>query len=99
MAMKEKGGWVYILTNRPNGVLYIGVTSDLIRRISQHRADDIAGFTQKHGLKRLVYFERHDDIVFAIARESALKKWPRRWKVQLIMKDNFDWNDLYDGIL
>jgi putative endonuclease len=99
MNMKKKGGWVYILSNRPNGTLYIGVTSDLIRRISQHRTGEIAGFAQKHGLKRLVYFERRDDIVSAITRETAMKKWPRRWKVQLIMKDNFEWDDLNDGIL
>jgi len=97
--MREKGGWVYILTNRPNGILYIGVTSDLVRRIAQHRSGEIVGFAQKWGLKRLVYFERHDDIVAAIARESAMKKWRRAWKVQLIMKDNFAWDDLYEGIL
>jgi putative endonuclease len=97
--MKQKGGWIYILTNRINGILYIGVTADLIRRISEHRAGIYPGFTKKYGLKMLVYFERHDDIGSAIARETAMKKWPRRWKVQLITKDNFDWNDLYDSIL
>jgi len=71
----------------------------LVRRVGQHRSGEIAGFTQKHGVKRLVYFERHDDIVSAIARESAMKKWRRAWKVRLIMKDNFDWDDLYEGIL
>jgi putative endonuclease len=97
--MQNKIGWVYILTNRPNGILYVGVTSDLIRRISEHRAEEIAGFTKTYGLKRLVYFERHDEILTAIARETAIKKWPRRWKVQLITKDNFEWADLYDRIL
>jgi putative endonuclease len=97
--MTERGGWVYIITNHPNGVLYVGVTSDLITRISTHIAGDTPGFTQKYGVKRLVYFERHDDIRSAIARETAIKKWPRRWKVPLITKDNFDWNDLYESIL
>jgi putative endonuclease len=97
--MNEKGGWVYIMTNRPHGVLYVGVTADLIRRIAQHRIGEIDGFTRKYGLKSLVYFERHEAILAAIARESALKKWPRRWKVQLITKDNFEWADLYGGIV
>ncbi len=97
--MKEKGGWVYIITNRPNGILYVGVTADLVRRVSEHRAGEIAGFTQKHGLKRLVYFERHDDILFAIAREKAIKEWRRAWKVRLVVRDNAGWDDLYKGIL
>jgi len=97
--MTEKGGWVYIITNQPNGVLYVGVTSNLIKRVSTHIAGEAPGFTQKYGLKRLVYFERHDDIRSAIAREKAMKKWPRRWKVQLITKDNLDWNDLFESIL
>jgi putative endonuclease len=97
--VREKGGWVYIITNRPNGVLYVGVTVDLIRRISQHRAGAIEGFSKRYGLTRLVYFERHDDIVEAITREKAIKTWRRAWKVQLITKDNFAWDDLYTGIL
>ena len=97
--MIEKIGWVYILTNRPNGVLYTGVTSDLIRRIAEHRAGQIAGFTQRYGLKRLVYFERHDDILAAIAREKAIKDWKRAYKTRLIMATNPDWNDLYPRLL
>jgi len=88
-----------VMTNRVNGILYVGVTADLVRRVSQHRAGEMAGFTQKYGLKMLVYFERHEDIRSAIARETAIKKWPRRWKVQMIMRDNFEWADLYEGIL
>jgi putative endonuclease len=65
---------------------------------SQHRAGEIPGFTQKYRLKTLVYFERHETILAAITREKALKKWPRRWKVQLITKDNFGWADLYEGL-
>jgi putative endonuclease len=97
--MPEKGGWVYIITNRPNGILYVGVTSEIIKRISTHIAGEAPGFTQKYGIKRLVYFERHEDIRSAIARETTIKKWPRRWKVQLITKNNLDWNDLFETIL
>jgi len=94
-----QGGWVYIITNQPNGVLYIGVTSDLIRRISEHRAGVIPGFSKRYDLKRLVYFERYEEIVAAIEREKTLKKWGRAWKVRLIVKDNPHWGDLYAGIL
>lgn len=97
--MIAKIGWVYILTNRPNGVLYTGVTSDLIRRVTEHRAGQIAGFTQRYGLKQLVYFERHDDILAAIAREKAIKEWKRAYKTRLIMAGNPDWDDLYPGLL
>jgi putative endonuclease len=97
--MSQRGGWVYIMTNQPNGVLYVGVTSDLVRRVSEHRAGEISGFTQRYSLKILVYFEPHDEILNAITREKAIKKWPRRWKVQLITKDNFGWDDLYESIL
>jgi putative endonuclease len=97
--MIEKIGWVYILTNRPNAVLYTGVTSDLIRRIAEHRAGQIPGFTQRYGLKTLVYFERHDDILAAIAREKVIKEWKRAYKTRLIMATNPDWNDFYPGLL
>jgi putative endonuclease len=97
--MSAKGGWVYMMTNRPGGVLYIGVTSDLIRRASEHRAGEIDGFTKRYELKRLVYFERHDDIRDAISREKILKKWNRAWKDELIATTNPGWNDLYEGIL
>ena len=92
------GGWVYILTNRPNGILYVGVTSDLVRRIYEHRSGFVAGFTKRYGLKRLVYFECFDDIEAAIQREKRLKKWTRAWKIALIEKDNPDWIDLYPEI-
>ncbi len=97
--MKEKRGWVYIITNRSNGILYVGVTSDLVRRVAEHRAGEVAGFTQRYGLKRLVWFERHDEIVGAIAREKAIKQWKRAWKIRLIVRDNPEWDDLYPGIL
>jgi putative endonuclease len=97
--MNAMGGWVYVLTNRPNGVLYVGVTSDLVRRVYEHREGLVAGFTKRYGLKMLVYFERHDEIVGAITREKALKTWPRAWKVRLILKDNPQWVDLYGSIV
>jgi putative endonuclease len=97
--MKQRGGWVYIMTNRPNGVLYVGVTSDLVRRVYEHREGLVKGFTKTYGLKTLVYFEEHEDILSAITREKALKKWLRAWKVRLIHKDNPEWADLYEGIV
>ncbi|WP_374369636.1 GIY-YIG nuclease family protein [Dongia sp.] len=88
----------YIMTDAPHGTLYVGVTTNLVRRIAQHRAGEIDGFTKRYGLKRLVYFEAHDDINAAIHREKRLKKWPRAWKVRLIAKENPDWRDLYDEL-
>ncbi|MBV9521548.1 MAG: GIY-YIG nuclease family protein [Alphaproteobacteria bacterium] len=94
-----RGGWVYIMTNRPNGTLYVGVTSDLARRIWEHRADVAEGFTKRYGLKRLVHVERHEDIRTAIQRERTMKHWPRAWKVRLIHADNPEWADLYDRLV
>jgi putative endonuclease len=88
-------GWVYIMTNRPNGTLYVGVTSDLLRRGWEHREGLVEGFTKRYGLRRLVFFERHDDIRTAILREKRLKTWPRAWKVRLIVAGNPRWADLY----
>nr|WP_211656795.1 GIY-YIG nuclease family protein [Magnetospirillum fulvum] len=93
------GGWVYIMTNRPDGTLYIGVTSDLPRRIWEHREGVIDGFTKRYGLKRLVYVERYDDIATALQREKNLKHWSRAWKVALILKANPHWNDLYEQLM
>jgi len=92
------GGWIYILTNKPNGILYVGVTSDLARRIWEHREGFVDGFAKRHGLKRLVYVETHDEIVVAIQREKNLKHWRRAWKVGLILAENPEWADLYDLI-
>ncbi|MDB5366144.1 MAG: hypothetical protein JWM77_2071 [Rhodospirillales bacterium] len=89
-----QGGWVYIMTNRRDGTLYIGVTSDLARRAWEHREGAVEGFTKRYGLKRLVYAERHDDIRDAIQRETSLKRWPRAWKVRLLQADNPTWDDL-----
>ena len=93
----EKGGWVYILTNRPNGTLYMGVTNDLARRIAEHRQGTADGFTRKHQLKHLVYAERHSDITEAIAREKRIKTWLRAWKIRLIVAGNPEWRDLFEA--
>jgi putative endonuclease len=95
---RVSGGYVYIVTNRPNGVLYIGVTNDLLRRAFEHREGLVDGFSKRHGLKHLVWFERHDDIRTAIQREKTMKHWPRAWKARLINAQNPDWNDLYGGL-
>ena len=89
---------VYILTNRPNGTLYIGVTSNLSQRIEQHRAHAVPGFTQKYNCDRLVYFEACDSMEAAIIREKRLKNGHREWKVNLIEKDNPNWQDLSDTL-
>ncbi len=88
------GGWVYIMTNRPNGTLYVGVTSDLARRYSEHRQGFGADFTSWYRLAHLVYAERHEDIVAAIQREKNLKHWLRAWKTRLIVAQNPEWRDL-----
>jgi putative endonuclease len=92
------GGYVYILARAPNGVLYVGVTNDLVRRIYEHRNGLIAGFTKKYSVKCLVYFERHEEIQAAIQREHNIKHRSRKWKVRLILAGNPDWDDLYDSI-
>ena len=94
----DKGGWVYIMTNRRNGTLYCGVTSNLARRAWEHREGVIPGFTRQYGLKRLVWYERFPDIRDAIQRETTMKHWPRAWKVRLIHAMNPDWDDLYEQL-
>jgi len=91
-------GWAYIVTNRPNGILYVVVTSDLARRAWEHREGVIAGFTKRCGLNRLVFVEHHEDIRTAIQREKNLKHWPRAWKIRLILAANPNWRDLYHEI-
>jgi putative endonuclease len=90
---------VYILASQRNGTLYIGVTSDLVQRVWQHKNDEADGFTKKYGVHLLVYYELHDDMENAILREKRLKKWNRAWKLRLIEEKNPDWNDLYPSIL
>ncbi len=93
-----KAPCVYIMASKPNGTLYIGVTSSLIHRVWQHRSDLIEGFTKHYGVHRLVWYEFHESMASAIAREKALKKWRRAWKVELIQEGNPTWRDLYDDI-
>ena len=92
--MRTKDYFVYILASEKNGTLYIGVTSDLTKRVFEHKEGLIDGFTKKHNIKKLVYFEQTNDIVSAITREKQLKKWNRSWKIKLIEKDNSKWKDL-----
>ena len=95
----EGTAWVYIITNRPNGILYVGVTNDIVRRVWEHREGFLEGFTKRYGLKRLVYIERYPAISAAIQRERNMKHWPRAWKVRLILATNSNWDELYDQLL
>ena len=97
--MRDHLYFVYILANRRNGTLYVGVTSDVMRRTWQHKSDLVEGFTKKYGIHILVWFEMHGDIHEAIAREKRLKRWNRAWKIKLIEENNSGWNDLYDRLL
>ena len=90
---------VYILASKRNGTLYLGVTSNLVQRIWQHKNDLVEGFTKRYGVHTLVWFEGHESMESAIARENAIKEWKRVWKVELIEKDNPTWRDLYDEIV
>ena len=91
--------WVYIMSNRRDGVLYIGVTADLSRRIVQHREGKGSAFCRRYGLTRLVYAEEHDSIEDAIAREKAMKAWKRAWKIELIEGVHPEWDDLFGVVL
>ena len=90
--------YVYILASGLRGTLYIGVTSDLVRRVHEHRNNLVKGFTAKHEVHRLVYYEVHSDVYAAITREKQLKRWRRSWKIELIEKHNQDWHDLWPDI-
>ena len=92
-------GWVYLMADRYRGTIYIGMTSDLAARIHQHRNGDGSDFVERYRLNRLVYAERHDRIEDAIAREKAMKKWRREWKICLIEEQNPDWLDRFGDIL
>ena len=93
-----KSFFVYILASKPQGTLYVGVTSDLVRRVYQHRTGDVEGFSANYNVKQLVYFEPHASAEAAITREKQLKKWKRDWKIRLIETENPYWDDLYDAI-
>jgi putative endonuclease len=87
--------YVYLVTNKPRGVLYIGVTTDLIRRVSEHRQSLIPGFSKRYNCTRLVWYEVHEDVRVAIQREKSLKRWYRDWKIALVEKSNPNWRDLF----
>ncbi|MDP2834707.1 MAG: GIY-YIG nuclease family protein [Pseudomonadota bacterium] len=90
---------VYLLASQRNGTLYVGVTSDLIKRVYEHKNNLADGFTQKYGVHTLVWFEQHETMESAITREKQIKKWNRDWKLQLIEESNSAWRDLYEDIL
>ena len=98
MTLNEKTYWVYLLASRRNGTLYIGVTNNLSRRVWEHKEGAVKGFTQEYGVKLLVYYESYPDVRDAIQREKNIKKWPRRWKIDLIQSMNPEWRDLYEEL-
>jgi putative endonuclease len=91
--------FIYMLASKPHGTLYIGVTNDLVRRCAEHRAGEIPGFTRRHHVKQLVWFETTPNISAAIQREKTLKHWPRQWKINLIEQANPTWRDLFPEIV
>ena len=96
MDRERKGGWVYIMSNRYRGTLYVGVTSDLPSRIHQRRSGTGSDFCARYGLTRLIWAERSDDIAACIEHEKRLKRWRREWKYDLIERANPDWRDLFN---
>jgi putative endonuclease len=94
-----KAGYVYIMANRKNGTIYIGVTSDLVKRVWDHKNDVVPGFTKKYGCKLLVWYEAYEDLQQARLRELQMKEWNRAWKIRLIEKENLDWEDLYPTLV
>ena len=94
----DKHYYVYMLASQRNGTLYVGVTSDIVKRVWEHREGIVEGFTKKHNVKCLVWFEAHEDVTAALTREKQIKKWNRSWKVKLIPAKNPHWQNLYDGL-
>ena len=90
--------YVYIMASQRNGTLYVGVTNHLVRRVYEHKEHLVDGFTKRHNVRALVYFETFDDPASAIQREKNIKHWKRDWKIELIERGNPDWNDLFDGL-
>jgi len=95
----DKQPAVYLLASKRNGTLYIGVTSDLVKRVWEHKNDIFEGFTKRYNVHNLVWYEIHENMESAIVREKRLKGWKRKWKLELIEKNNPDWKDLYNTIL
>ncbi len=98
LVLMDRNPSVYILTSKRNGTLYTGVTSDLPKRVGQHSQGDIPGFTKKHGVHILVWYEMHETMEAAIIREKQIKEWKRAWKLELIEAGNPEWRDLYEEI-
>ena len=96
--MEEKQYYLYILASRPGGALYVGVTSDLVRRVYQHKQRVVEGHTKRYNITQLVHFEAFPSVHDAIQREKNIKHWPRVWKTRLIAENNAAWRDLYDEI-
>jgi putative endonuclease len=94
----DKAFYVYMLASAPYGTLYLGVTSDLVKRVWEHREGVVDGFTKEYGVKQLVWYETHADAISAITREKQLKRWNRAWKINLIQKENPQWRDLFETI-
>ena len=99
MASRKRGGWVYIMANRYRGAIYVGVTSDLSKRIYKHREGGGSDYAYRRELKRLVWADHFDGIELAIAHEKRVKRWHRKWKIDLIEKSNPEWDDLFDRLL
>ena len=91
--------YIYILASRKNGALYIGITNNLLKRVYEHKNKTFDGFTKKYDIDKLVYYECYDNIEYAITREKQMKKWNRKWKIELIEKDNKEWRDLYEDLV
>ena len=94
-----KAGFVYIMANRKNGTIYVGVTNDLVKRVWEHREGVVPGFTKRCGCKSLVWYEGHDDLQEARLRELQMKEWKRAWKIKLIEESNLDWDDLFPTLV
>src|SRR3990172_3907719 len=97
--MMQKQPCVYLLASKRNGTLYVGVTSDLVKRIWEHKSNVVKGFTERYGVHQLVWYEMHETMESAIKRENALKNWKRAWKSELIERTNPNWLDLYESIV
>ena len=95
----EKVFWVYILARRKRGTLYVGLTSDIVRRAWEHRNHALPGYTARYGIDRLVWCEQHPEFASAVEREKKIKRWRRAWKYALIETENPDWRDLYEDLL
>jgi putative endonuclease len=95
LRLRMRSFWIYILASRPRGTLYVGITSDLVRRVQEHREGRIEGFTKQNSVKMLVYYEEYATAIEAIQREKNIKHWPRKWKIDLVGSMNPEWSDLW----